>query len=70
MKYLTETLNVCESVVKIQGMDWPVLMSPNTLAQLTIAATLQDHVESKVCLYTNSHVVLKSLQNNRSTSSG
>lgn len=51
MKCLTESLDVCESVLKIQGMDWPVLLSPNTLAMLTIAATLQDHVESKVSMF-------------------
>lgn len=49
MKYLTDTLDVCEDVLKVQGMDWPVLLSSNTVSMLTIAATLQDHVESKVC---------------------
>ncbi|WAQ96320.1 SMG1-like protein [Mya arenaria] len=51
MKELTETMDVCEGILKTQCTEWPILASPDVLSMLTMAATLQDHIDNKsVCL--------------------
>jgi hypothetical protein len=42
---IQETMDVCKSVLRIQGMDWPILASSNVVELLTSASTLKTHIE-------------------------
>jgi len=45
---LTDVMDVCESMLRVQCTEWPILACPDVISLLTLAATLQDHIDSKV----------------------
>ncbi|KAL4241086.1 Serine/threonine-protein kinase smg1 [Mactra antiquata] len=45
MDRLKNSMNGFKSLLKLQGMDWPVLASPDTLALLTSTSVLKSHID-------------------------